>query len=186
MNRFFHLVVLSTVLLAMACGGGGGGGSGTSYTADYTEPPNTDAGNVVLNLNTGGATLVFNVVAYGPLTNVHDIAFHLQYDPAILEYQSASEGTVLDDGVCSGSCTEFLIDSTEVSDKIIVGLARTAPGAGVDLPSGANVVMTLTFDPVAVTVGPAAFDFVAGTRELEDVDAVDLSTGWFAGTSTAI
>ena len=170
--------------MAVACGGGGGGGSGPSSTATYTGPGNTDPGNVVLELNSAGAALVLNVVVYGPLTNAYGIAFHLQYDPAIFEYQSANEGTVLDDAACSGSCTEFQVDSTEVSDKIIVGLARTVPGAGVDLASGANVVMTLTFDPIAATVGPTAFDFVAGTCKLEDADAVDLSTGWFAGTAT--
>jgi hypothetical protein len=47
--------------------------------------------------------------------------------------------------------------------------------------------MTLTFDPVTETVGPpAAFDFVAGTRKLEDKDGTDLSTDWFAGTATVI
>jgi hypothetical protein len=185
MNRFFRLAILGAVLLAVACGGGGGGGgSGPSYTATYTGPGNAAQGNVVLELNSQGGTLVLDVVVYGPLANVYNIAFHLQYDPAIFDYQSASEGAVLDDGICSGSCTEFQVDSMAVPDKIIVGLARTAPGAGVNLPSGANVVMTLTFDPVAETVGPAAFDFVAGTRELEDADGTELSTGWFAGTAT--
>ena len=50
---------------AVACGGEGGGGSGTSYTVDYTEPPNTAAGNVVLKLNAQGGMLVLDVVVYG-------------------------------------------------------------------------------------------------------------------------
>ncbi|UCF80424.1 MAG: hypothetical protein JSV08_07905 [Acidobacteriota bacterium] len=185
MNRFFRLVVLGAVLLAVACGGGGGGGgSGPSYTATYTGPGNTAPGNVVLELNSEGGTLVLDVVVYGPLANVYNIAFRLQYDPAILEYQSASEGAVFDADNCNGGdCTTFTLDSATVSDKLVVGLTRKEPGVGVALGAGANVVMTLTFTPTAEG-GPSAFDFVAGTRELKDADGTELSTGWFAGTAT--
>jgi hypothetical protein len=186
MNRFFRLAILGAVLLAVACGGGGGGGgSGPSYTATYTGPGNTDPGNVVLELNSEGAMLVLDVVVHGPLTNVYNIAFRLQYDPAILEYQSAGEGTVFNADDCNGGdCTDFQVDSTTVADKLLVGLTRKESGVGITLGAGANVVMTLTFDPVAETVVPAAFDFSA--TELKDADGTELSTGWFAGTAEVI
>jgi hypothetical protein len=85
---------------------------------------------VALVYNTDASTdinPVFDVVVYGLLTNVYNIAFDLQYDPAILQFQWASEGTAFDDADCGGYCTDLQLDSTTEEGKLLVSLTRLVP-----------------------------------------------------------
>ncbi|UCF79944.1 MAG: hypothetical protein JSV08_05295 [Acidobacteriota bacterium] len=98
-------------------------------------PPGTVALVYSPNVRDGGVSTdiepAFDVVVYGPLTkSVYSIAFHLQYDATILQYGGRSEGSVFDDAVCYGDCTEFQVDSTTEEGKLLVSLTRRVPACG--------------------------------------------------------
>ena len=164
-------------------GGGGGGSSGTTVTVTYTDPANSATGNVVLKLNaaSSGKRLLLDVVVYGPLADVFSAAFHLQYDPALLTFKTATEGTVLNADACNGGdCTAFTVDGTSVANKVLIGLTRKSPGVGIALGAGGNVLLTVELEATAKG-GPSAMAFVAGTLEVKNSGGADLATGWFAG-----
>ncbi len=191
-NKLLIPILTIFLLTTVSCGGSGSDGDGSStsvtYTITYTDPtPGTPvAGDIVITLNdtdSSGNNLVFDIIAYGALTGVYDIAYHLCYDETILQFISADDtGSALDDGCNAGNCLNLTADSTTVADKVICHLIRQEPGIGVDLPAGTNLIMKLEFK--AIAKGTSTFDFTCGAGALEDTIGTDLSNTWNGGTVT--
>ncbi len=188
-NKLLISILTIFLLTTVSCGGSGSDGDGSStgvtYTIIYTDPtPGTPvAGDIVIAINdaeSSGNNLVFDIIAYGALTSVYDIAFHLCYDETILQFISASDtGSILDDNCNGGNCLNLTADSTTVTDKVIIGLTRQDPGIGVDLPTGTNHIMKLEFK--AIAKGTTTFDFTCGAGALEDIIGTDISNLWYGG-----
>jgi hypothetical protein len=149
-KRFLGIAALAVwTVLALSCGGGGGGGgTGTGglaifYSPDINPPPD-DPGDVVLR-ESGASTpsnLILEVVVYGDSIEVYGIAFQLRYDPTVLQFQSASEDSILNADNCnSDNCTLLVAEDCAIELNscgtdckvqnscpfIVVGLTRLLP-----------------------------------------------------------
>jgi len=113
-----------------------------------------------------GETVTAEVVIENA-TNVASVAFHLLYDPEVLEYVSSAEGTFLGD---DGTDTVFLISLAHDGD-LIGAMSRLGNDSGA---SGAGVLATVEF--MAVDSGDCGFRFSGAS--IKDPSAHSLPSVW--------
>ncbi len=102
-----------------------------------------------------GESVVLEVVIAGA-RYVDTVTFSLRYEPAVVRYVGATEGTFMND---DGRQTVFLTNPT-AGDEIEVILSRRGGGRGA---AGTGLLATVEF--LAVGVGDAGFDFTGASVE---------------------
>ena len=93
-----------------------------------------------------------NIVASNA-ADLHNAPFVLSYDPALLEYEGASEGAFLK---MDGTQTGFQATGVKNSGQVSVNLGRTGNVGGV---TGSGVLAVLSFR--AKAPGTAGFGFIS-------------------------
>lgn len=174
------LLVVSGLLLPLACGGGGGGGGGgtpppTPPTASLTFTPSsvTTVNSIALvRSGTGASDLVLELRA-NSVEGLYGLSFDLRFPPNLLRFQGAEEGTFL-----AGPQTSIQVTESP-SGNLIVGLSRLGAAAGV---SGSGVLMTLRF--AANGTGNGSIDF--NDRAAFDNQGLALSGVAWGGGSVAV
>jgi len=145
------------------------------------------------------------------VTDMHSYGFDITYDPTILAYTSATEGTFLSEsGAISTAFNEGLED--DLQGKIIIAGSRlTVPATGVSgsgdlftlnfnaLAAGSTAIsfdassfvadpssdITITFDSDVLTVDPASVDPIENLTISEGSNRYELELNWTAPASGA-
>ena len=177
--------LIPLLLMANACSGGGTQEliptAPPTLTLTYIEDSNPSpiAGDVGLSLDSSASTnqqLVLNLSLQGPISNLFGIAFHIQYNAALITFVQALEGNVLNQ---DGTPTQFLV--SQGSNEIVVGLSRIGnPQAigGVQV-TGNEILFTVLFQPRAA--GSTTLTYIQD--EMQDIDGTDVTNHpWRAGT----
>lgn len=163
-----------------ACGGGGGGGGTptepgpqpppTNQGLSYTPSGTPGGGSLALaRTNTGDQVLVLDLEARS-VNGVYGLYFDLDYPAAVLDFDSASEGTLLN---ADGSNTSFQV--ADQNGRVVVAISRLGQ---VGPAGGTGTVLTLRFR--AIGNGNGAMSFSRNAAETSDNR--EIATTWIGGT----
>jgi hypothetical protein len=179
--RLLVALVLPLMLFGLA---------GCSSDSSPTEPPPPDGGDpeitftpangnpgantVTLQLNSSTGNRLDLDVQLTSVNNVGSMAFDLTFNPSVLSYVQAAEGTFFNQ---DGAPVSILVDENPAG-TLIVGVARLGDVGGV---SGSGVALTLTFNGAGN--GGSALGFA--NTSLLDPDLTPLDgVQWFGGDAT--
>lgn len=179
--RLLVALVLPLMLFGLA---------GCSSDSSPTEPPPPDGGDpeitftpangnpgantVTLQLNATSGNRLDLDVQITSVNNVGSMAFDLTYNPSVLSYVQASEGTFFNQ---DGAPVSVLVDENPAG-TLIVGVARLGDVGGV---SGSGVALTLTFSGAGN--GGSALGFANNSLLDPDLNPLD-GIQWFGGDAT--
>ena len=165
-SRWASFFVVVLLLLPFGCDSSGGGG---------TKPQIKFSRNSLVIDQ--GTTFEHTVEVRG-LDNVYYTAFDVEYDPDIIEYLSAEEGSYMNQNGADDTLFEIALEDG-IPGRLSVGVSRTGTAPTV---SGSGPLLTLTFRATAPGNTTLSFTNPRGFRDETDQEAtVDT---WKEGTIT--
>jgi hypothetical protein len=145
------LVVLSTLVVGVACSGGGGGGDDDGGGGDGTPTVcigfSAAAGPApsTVSASEGAGSICSTVIVEVSITDVNDvfgIEFDASFDPAVARYEGFSlSGSHLSP---NGTGSDLFVDDTETTGNVHIAVNRVNPDLGIDFV-GTQRVIQLTF-----------------------------------------
>jgi cohesin domain-containing protein len=169
-----RLALVTTLLLALACGGGGGGGSPTEPTPPPSQPslvftPQTPgpSGISLVSAATSTASTLILEVRVSSISDLYGVAFDLDFPAGLLQFVRSTQGPFLAGGTFQGSAGP---------GKLVMGLSNLGPVPGT---SGSGVLMTLEFRVVGA--GEGAFTF-SQNLAVDSAGRTISGLTWSAGT----
>jgi hypothetical protein len=112
------------------------------------------------------------------VTNLGAFQFDLVFDPAVVQFQTFTEGAFLKSSGRTTICTPvFFPPNTET-----YGCVSNGAQAG---PNGSGVLATVTFSPVAAG-GPSALSLANGSLNDASIDALPIQATWQSGAVTVV
>jgi hypothetical protein len=171
----FLIAWLSLALILAGCSSGGSGGgkpesdSPESMAKVSLSPPSSTVGQGVI---------FTRMVVVQNVGNTFYTAFDLVYDPTMIEYMEASEGTFLSQD-CS-DCTSFQVAlENGEPGRLTVGLTRLGE---IEEASGSGTLLSLIFKAVAPGTTTVAFANPKGFKDRTHQDVI--INAWENGTIT--
>lgn len=169
----FSVIGLLILLISTGCGSGPSGGGGSEEPQSKAKVSLSPATNTISPGNT-----LMRTVKVENIENTFYVAFDLTYDPNIIEYVEASEGTFLNrNGTDATSFHAALQDGNQ--GRITLGLTRL--GAAGDV-SGDGTLLILTFRTLNKGTTSLAFANPKGFKNSANQDVV--IDDWENGTVT--
>jgi len=147
MRRIRQLCCGAAVLLA-ACSGGSGPPLVTAIAASFT-PSASGAAADFVRITSGasaGDRVTLNVTVGGPSTStdIYAFSFDLLFgSAALVQYEAGS--AVVGGALSVGGCAGMEALATQNGDRVIVGVTKLGACAGNAIPSGEQLVVSLTF-----------------------------------------
>ena len=123
-------------------------------------------------------TVFEHTVEVKGLDHVFYIAFDVEYDPDVIEYLSAEEGSYMNQNGADDTLFEIAL-ADGIPGKLSVGLSRTGTAPAV---SGSGPLLTLTFRATSPGTTTLSFTDPRGFRDETDQEATVDS--WKEGTIT--
>lgn len=117
-------------------------------------------------------------VAVQNLKGTFFAAFDITYDPAVIEFQSAAEGTFLNKSGADATSVQVALQNA-AQGRVVVGLTRLGPVGEV---SGDGTLLTLTFKAVGPGAATLAFTNPKGLKNSADQEVA--IGAWENGTVT--
>ncbi len=114
------------------------------------------------------------------VTDLYAASFDFAYNPAVLDYTGATEGTFLNQDGGNTHMRESALNNDENSGRIVVGVTREAAAIGV---SGSGTVATLCFQAVGAYCGTSDISFENADLEGPAQDSI-ISATWNGTTVT--
>lgn len=158
-GSFRLLIVLAAGLLsamplpAAPASSSAGKEPGNARVRMLAKPSRPSVGTTVL--------VKLKIKSKGPVASV---PFHLHFDPAVLKFERAVEGTFLNRG---GAQTAFFAELASTGDEVIVGLSRLGQDSGV---KGKGTLCLLEFR--ALGSGDAGLTFT--NEKLKDTGSMEM------------
>lgn len=150
-------------LLVQACGDQSAGNSST--TPQPTRP--TVALSTPANAVSPGDVFASSVEVY-QLGDTFYAAFDVTYDPGVLEFQGASDGTFLNNGGLDGTLFQAALQNGNPG-RVTVGMSRVARVRGV---SGGGTLLNLRFKALRAGTTTLAFADPRAIRNSDHRDVV--------------
>ncbi len=162
--KIFFVFSLCVSFLLSGCGGGGGESTGAG-----SPPPPPPTAKVVISPPSGAVSqgsAFTRTVAVQNLKETYFAAFDVTYDPAVIEFQSAAEGTFLNKSGADATSVQVALQNA-AQGRVIVGLTRLGPIGEV---SGDGTLLTLTFKAVGPGATTLAFTNPKGLKNIANQD----------------
>lgn len=170
-------LVKQLAILAMAVGlaacGGGGGGTGTNTGAAGT--PATPASVLVTpsSETVAKGQTISRTINIENASNAFYVAFDILYNPAVLQFVNAKEGSFMDkDGADATSMQSVLQSDTTVQNgvklkRLTIGLTRLGDIGGV---SGSGTLVSVTFFAIGSGQSPILISTPRGIKDMNNQD----------------
>lgn len=164
-----YLPIVAVALGLAACGGGGGG------TGTNAGTPATPASVLVTPSSetiTKGQT-ISRTVRIENASNAFYVAFDILYNPAVLQYVNAKQGSFMDnDGADATSMQAVLQSDTTVQNgvklkRITIGLTRLGDIGGM---SGSGTLVSVTFFAIGSGQSPILITTPRGIKDMYNQD----------------
>ena len=183
------LAALMILVGTTACGGGSksaapinpGGPGSNNLTAGFT-PSNPGGSNtaglqVAPGSSGGGGALTVQMGLEGT-DDVFGASFDISFDPAMVEFVSWSEGTLLEN-----QGTPFYLVSAATPGRVVVGAALPGSSSGYDV-NASEPLINLTFRMLQAGSAPLSIENASLDDSQSPPQAIP-GINWFGGTLTA-
>ena len=171
LHKFKFFTILAMTVGLAACGGGGGSGTNTGATgtpgavASVLITPNSET-------ITKGQT-ISRTIKIENASNAFYVAFDILYNPAVLQFVNAKEGSFMDnDGADATSMQAVLQSNTTVQNgvklkRITIGLTRLGDIGGI---SGSGTLVSVTFFAIGSGQSPLVITTPRGIKDMNNQD----------------
>lgn len=167
LHKLKLFTIAATAVYLAACGGGGSGtGTGTpAVPASVVISPSSET-------ITKGQT-ISRTVEIENASNAFYVAFDILYNPAVLQFVNAKEGSFMDhDGTDATSMQAVLQSDTTVQNgiklkRITIGLTRLGDIGGI---SGSGSLVSVTFFAIDSGQSPIVISTPRGVKDMNNQD----------------
>lgn len=174
-TKIFSVICLLAALTLFGCGSGGGGSGGSAPSSP--QPEAKVSLSPALSTVSSGDTFTRTVEVENVGATFY-VAFDLTYDPSVIEYMDATEGTFLNQNGLDGTSFQDALQNG-TPGRLAVGLTRTGP---IGEASGSGTLLSLTFRALTPGTTSLAFANPKGLKNSANQDVViDI---WENGTIT--
>ena len=167
-----YLPMLVAALALSACGGGDGGPGANTGTAGVPVTPASVLVTPSSEIITKGQT-ISRTVKIESADNAFYVAFDILYNPAILQFVNAKEGSFMDnDGADATSMQAVLQSGTTMQNgvplkRLTIGLTRLGDIGGI---SGSGTLVSVTFFAIGSGKSPILISTPRGIKDMNNQD----------------